>query len=134
MIVVLSGEGPSDIGCCNIAIDSCSDQNFSAGPMTVLIDNLIEQRLNYRPLEVAPSTYRYYSERALSSRARARKGNRPIMFSGKKHAQETGYFHINAWMLGEIAIELEKRRRTNLLLYCFAIQMGQTPQKAIIGN
>lgn len=108
MIVVLSGEGPTDIGCCNIATGSCSSPNFIPGPMAVLIDNLIEQKHGYSPLAVAPSIYRYYSEQALASRARARKGNRPFMFSGKKHGQETGYFHINAWMLGEIALELEE--------------------------
>jgi hypothetical protein len=74
--------------------------------MTILIDELIDHKLKYSPLATSPSTYRYYSERALSKRAKSRK--RSFALAGKKHAQETGYFYINAWMLGEIAIELEQ--------------------------
>ncbi|UVL12217.1 MULTISPECIES: hypothetical protein [Pseudomonas] len=130
MIVLLSGEGPTDLGCCNIAAESCSDENFSVGPMTILIDNLIEQSLNYRPLEVAPNTYRYYSERALANRARARRRNRPLMLSGKKHAQETGYFHINAWMLGEIAVELELAEEDKSIAVLFRDSDGTNSSKS----
>lgn len=128
MIVVLSGEGPTDIGCCNIN-DSCSIPDFTAGPMTVLIDELIDQKLNYSPLAVSPSTYRYYSERALSNRAKARKKDRPFILSGKKHAQETGYFHINAWMLGEIAVELEQAEDDKSIAILFRDSDGTNSSK-----
>lgn len=130
MIVVLSGEGPTDLGNCNNATGACSDQTYSPGPMTVLIDKIIEQRLNYSPLQVAPSTYRYYSERALASRAKARRGNRPFMLSGKKHSQETGYFHINAWMLGEIAIELEQAEEDKSIAILFRDSDGTNTSKS----
>lgn len=107
MIVVLSGEGPTDLGCCNTGTGVCSSPNFIPGPMTVLVDNLIDQKQGYSPLAVAPTIYRYYSKQVLVARAKARKGNRPVMLTGRKHAQETGYFYVNAWMLGEIALELE---------------------------
>ncbi|MEN0104994.1 MAG: hypothetical protein AAGC84_01065 [Pseudomonas sp.] len=76
--------------------------------MTVLIDDLIDQAYGYSPLANTPAIYRYYSEHSLARRAQLRKGNRPFILAGKKHQQETGYFYINAWMLGEIALGLEE--------------------------
>lgn len=108
MIVVLSGEGPSDIGSCKNQLGSCSIPEFNAGPMTLLINNLIDSEHGYNPLEVAPNIYRYYSESAIVEKADERKRQRRFALAGKKHAVETGFFYINAWMLGEIAKEIEE--------------------------
>ncbi len=130
MIVVLSGEGPSDIGCCNNASNSCSAPDFIPGPMTILIDNLVEERHGYSPLTAAPNIYRYYTEQALASRAKARKGNRPFMLSGKKHGLETGYFYLNSWMLGEIALELEQDEGDESIAILFRDSDGTNSSRA----
>ena len=108
MIVLLSGEGPTDLGQCNNAQGQCRGEDFEAGPMTILLDQLIQNsRLGYSLLDI-PEAYRYVDETALKQRAddRKRQGNK-ASFVGKKHGKETGYFYINAWMLGEIAQEHE---------------------------
>lgn len=109
MIVILSGEGPSDLGCCRNAVGSCTDEQFQLGPMAILIDRILEQRLNYSPKTI-PGTYHYLSESVLVEREKARKteSRSKVGLVGKKRGQETGYFYINAWMFGEIALEKEK--------------------------
>jgi len=107
VIVVLSGEGVSDIGSCTNGSDSCAFPDFTFGPMTFLIDKIISQLAKYSPLEATPYVYRYYSKSALLRRAEERKKEQRYALTGKKHSIETGYFYINAWMLGEIAKELE---------------------------
>lgn len=107
MIVVLSGEGPTDLGQCSNAQDFCGDGDFQIGPLAVLLDQMLMSRLNYS-LRSIPGGYRYVSEGALVERARARK-NSSSKFSlvGKKRDRETGYFYINAWMLADIALQVE---------------------------
>jgi len=107
MIVILSGEGPTDLGQCNDAQAICSDEHFQIGPMTVLVDQILEQRLLYSPKSI-PGCFQYVSEAALKDRELLRKNERKnSSFVGKKRDQETGYFYINAWMLGNIALEME---------------------------
>lgn len=44
--------------------------------------------------------------------ARARKQHsRKISLTGQKRGQETGYYHINAWMLGEAAKDFEQQHK-----------------------
>lgn len=109
MIVVVSGEGPSDIGNCATGEYGCIFPDFNIGPMTWLLDGLIEQAHGYSPLAATPGIYRYFSESAISERAQARKREKRYSLAGKKHGVETGYFYINAWMLADIAKELEER-------------------------
>jgi len=109
MIVVLSGEGPSDLGACNNAQGMCRKPEFVHGPMTVLVDKEIECHLRYSMLGVTPERYIYLSERRLRELAQARKQDpRKQSLPGKKQAQETGYFFINALILGEEAQSLAK--------------------------
>jgi hypothetical protein len=110
MIVLLSGEGPTDLGHCNNTQGQCRDVDFEAGPMTVLLDRLIEtSRLGYSLLDI-PEAYRYVDETTLAQRDADRKRQKRNTFlAGKKQGKETGYFHINAWILGEIAKEHEAK-------------------------
>lgn len=107
MIIVLSGEGPTDLGCCDNGIGICTSPRFLAGPMAVLIDEIVDEIYKYRPLRDTPEVYRFYNKQILVERAKQRKSGRSVVLPGKKHDVETGYFYINAWMLGEIALELE---------------------------
>lgn len=105
MIVVLSGEGRSDLGACRNAQGHCSGDTFAPGPMTMLVDQEIASHFDYSPLELAPETYLYVSETWLSER---KKNSRKMSLTGQKRGQETGYFYINAWMLGEAAKDFEQ--------------------------
>lgn len=107
MIVVLSGEGPTDLGQCGNIQRVCVDGDFQIGPMTVLLDQMLESRLNYS-LRSTPGGYQYVSKGALAERAKARKNNgSSVSLVGKKRKYETGYFYINAWMLAEFTLEAE---------------------------
>jgi len=119
MIVVLSGEGPTDLGQCSNAQFTCEDGDFQMGPMTVLLEQMLEPRLNYSLRDI-PGGYQYVSEGALAGRAKAKKNNRSgISLVGKKRDQETAYHYINAWMLAEYAVELEKSRQDKVIAVLF---------------
>ncbi|MEI6707756.1 MAG: hypothetical protein WCK96_11545 [Methylococcales bacterium] len=107
MIVILSGEGKSDLGQCKNAQGICSGDDYQLGPMAVLVDQMLEQRLGYS-LRIIPEAFQYISESALEDREEQRKNeNRKVSLVGKKREQETGYFYTNAWMIGETALEKE---------------------------
>lgn len=119
MIVVLSGEGPTDLGQCRNAQNSCVEKDFQIGPMAVLLDKMLESRLNFSQRSI-PDGYRYVSEGALAERARIRKESRSkVSFAGKKRDQETGYFYINAWMFAELALEIEEKRQDKVIAVLF---------------
>lgn len=119
MIVLLSGEGPTDFGQCNNAQCSCADEDFQVGPMTVLLDQMLESRLRYSQRSI-PGGYHYVGEAGLKLRELARKNDsRKVSLVGKKRDQETGYFYINAWMLADIALQIESEREDQVLAVLF---------------
>jgi hypothetical protein len=86
----------------------CQVPDFVPGPMALIIDSIIDAELGYSPLSACPDSYIYLSERRLQQRAAERKQNkRNVALTGKKRAQETGYYHVNAWLLGEEALRLQ---------------------------
>lgn len=108
MILVVSGEGPTDIGSCSNAAGICSVPDFNIGPMTYLIDDIVEPIIGYSPIEVTPEAYHYVSEAELGVLMQERRKNRRFIVlpgSGKDH--ETGYFYINSWALAAKANEIE---------------------------
>jgi hypothetical protein len=108
MIVVLSGEGVSDLGQCTNALGECSGDDYQMGAMAILLDKMIEPKMGYS-LRTVPNAYQFVSEAGLQEQLAKRKTEKnKISFSGKKRDQETGYFYINAWMLGEIALTKEQ--------------------------
>lgn len=107
MIVVLSGEGSSDLGQCNNGQSTCGIPEFAYGPMAVIVDKAISRFLDYSMLDVTPDRYIYLSEHKLTELNEARKAARRMSLVGKNRDQETGYFYINAWMLGLAALEFE---------------------------
>lgn len=120
MIVVLSGEGPSDLGACNNAQGMCQIPEFVHGPMTVLVDKEIESRLHYSILSQTPLQYFYLPEARLRELEQDRKRNqRKVSLAGKKQAPETGYFTINAWILGEEALRLEQQENDTAIAVLF---------------
>lgn len=130
MIVILSGEGPTDLGQCNNAQSICSDEQFQVGPMAVLVDQMLQQLLNYSPRTI-PGVFQYVSELALKDRESIRKNeSRKVSLVGKKRDQETGYFYINAWMLGDIALERETTCKDKAIAILFRDCDGTRSTKA----
>lgn len=120
MLIVLSGEGPSDLGQCSNAQGICQQPEFVPGPMATLVDSVLATRLYHSPLTDTPDRYHYVSERGLQDLILRRKQSHgSFAFAGKKHAQETGYFHVNAWMLGLWTRKLEQQENDSAIAVLF---------------
>ncbi|MDX8407205.1 MAG: hypothetical protein R8L58_02350 [Mariprofundaceae bacterium] len=91
MILLLSGEGPSDMG-------RCDHQNgFKPGPMALFVDQLVERHLAFSCLETG--CVRFISEHALSIFGKSLVQRKSPRLPGKKHQKETGFFERNAQAL-----------------------------------
>jgi hypothetical protein len=86
--------------------------------MSELVDQALQSLLAYETPLKHEGVGVYVSENELSRRARARP-KRSVSLVGKKVGQETGYFHLNAWMLGEFALELEALERDHAIAVLF---------------
>lgn len=119
MIIIVSGEGPADIGSCRNGQGTCSDADFQPGPMTWLANKLAGNHLGYAPLEFH-GCVRFVSEQYLADEAASRRNNkRNVSLTGKKLGQETGYFHNNAWVLGRVAQGMEDQENDDSVAVLF---------------
>jgi hypothetical protein len=98
MILVLSGEGPGDIGV-------WTDGNFRPGPMAVMIDKLVGQITGYSLLLIEAAEF--VSEGELSRLSR----KLPMTIKGKKRDYETAFFFKNARALAREAKERARDKR-----------------------
>lgn len=98
MILLLSGEGPGDIGTCRNAAKDCEGSDFKPGPMAWFVDKLVEPLWNYSPL--ANTSCVFVPERSLAQHCRSRVG---MTLPGRKRAVETGYFFKSARGLAQLA-------------------------------
>jgi len=95
VILLLSGEGSSDIGKCSIPINFCDTSLFVPGPMAFFVDQLFESKLNYSLLDMGG--IRFISEHGLSLIAKKTLVNRKRPRLPRKNKQkETLYFEKNA--------------------------------------
>lgn len=101
MRLLVSGEGPSDIGACNNAQGVCMDGAFSPGPMTIWLKRLLEVLL-YCDISTIPEAIVYVSEKKLANEAKKTSG-RVQRLRGKNKAPETGWYYSNAMQLGLMA-------------------------------
>lgn len=104
MKLLISGEGPSDLGACNNAQGQCSDRDFSRGPMAVWLARLWQALVHYNLLDTLEAV-QYVSETSLAARAK-QSGQRMQRLRGKKQGAETGLYFSNAQHLGLMARQL----------------------------
>jgi hypothetical protein len=108
MILLLSGEGATDLGCCNNTQGDCSDSDFSIGPIGVLIDKLMEPKIGYS-MPTVPGAVRYISKYKLMELAAKRKSNkRTVILRGSNREHETSFFYANALDFGLAALEIQE--------------------------
>jgi hypothetical protein len=99
MILVLSGEGASDIG-------GLLDANFRPGPMAMFIDKFLEPIANYSLLRA--QALEFISEGDLARHSK----KLPMAISiGKKRDYETAYFFKNARALARQANKRAREQR-----------------------
>lgn len=121
MIVVLSGEGPSDLGSCINGQGVCAQPHFNYGPMTYFVDKEIQALIGFSLLEVTPHCYIFVSESELIRLTSELRRNRKTMsLKGKKRPEsETNYFYLNALVLGKKAIQLSNEHSDSVIAVLF---------------
>jgi len=104
MFFLLSGEGPTDLGSCNVPDTINESKNFQHGPLTIVVDRIIKQKYSYSIIEY--NTLAFVPRQMLISKA---KKLRPVklMLPSEKRKVETGFFFKNARALACIALEYE---------------------------
>jgi hypothetical protein len=118
MRFLLSGEGPTDIGVCADGNDACDVAAFQTGPMSVIVDQVVERRHGYSPLD--SGTFSFVSKHLLSNRATHLKAaKKSLGLPGKKRAKETRYFFNNARILAKLAREEEAYRNDEVVAVLF---------------
>ena len=117
MKLLLSGEGPSDLGVCNNAQGQCSDGDFSAGPMAIWLQRLWEQLLGY-DLSAIPEAVVFVNKKLLSQEAKRSPG-RMQPLRGKHKEAETGLYYSNSMQLGLKAKELQTKEGAPVMAVLF---------------
>ncbi|MBI5655520.1 MAG: hypothetical protein HZC44_01330 [Geobacter sp.] len=117
MMLLLSGEGPSDIGTCYGGVPPCEGAQFKAGPMAVIIDQLAEQKLNYSLID--NGSVRFVGEHEVAVRSKSISAIRSLRLPGEKVKTDTIYFRKNAQALGVMAKELETERECPVVTVLF---------------
>ena len=117
MKLLISGEGPTDLGSCNNAQGQCIDDDFDRGPMAVWLARLWEDLINYNLLDI-PEAMVYVSKKFLVQKAKV-SSKRMMRLPGKKHEAETGEFFSNAQQLGLIALQLAADHKTPVMAVLF---------------
>jgi len=114
MIIIVSGEGPTDIGSCTNGAGTCEGSEFQAGAMGHFIDRLVEPIWGYSPLESGAIICLIERELGrLSDRAKI------VTLPGKKKAQGTGYFFKNAYALAKFAGDVEEENNCQTMAVLF---------------
>lgn len=104
MYFLLSGEGPTDLGVCSTTGETCSGAGFQVGPLTLFVDQVVQRKHGYSPLEA--DCFELVPESTISARAAAVKSDSKRMgLPGKRRGKETRYFFNNARILSRIAAE-----------------------------
>ncbi len=95
MILVLSGEGITDLG--ELVYGS---NEFKAGAMYMIVDKIIENKYNYSPYEISKDNIKYIPKVELSKKAKTLK---PMKLPSKDSKKETAYYYKNARALATFA-------------------------------
>lgn len=113
MWLLLSGEGRTDMG----EIDYNS-QEFNAGPMAVIVDQIVEEKLNYSHLDC--NLVEFISENQLLERQRQnKKPGRLGKFRRHDEDRETRFYYDNARALAGFAKELFARKNDEVIAVLF---------------
>ena len=126
MFFLFSGEGPTDLGTCIHPDMINTEENYLHGPLTVVVDQIVEQRHSYSLLDYSgafgfvPGTM--LGEHAKTLRPRPKSGNIP----GLRIKKETRFFYRNARALAQIALCYGNKIREKEVV-AILFRDGETP-------
>lgn len=114
MILVLSGEGPTDLG----KVERTSEGDvFKPGPMAWLVDQLLKVQLGYSLIEIHQSggnCIHLLTETELAHRPRSR-----TFLPGRRFSPGSVYFTRNAESLGHLARQLSTTENIPVIAILF---------------
>ncbi len=100
MFLLLSGEGPTDMGAATNDAAVCEGDAFLKGPMAVIVDQVVQGELGYSVFEYG--SFGFVSEQRLAEHARELKAvKKALRLPGKKQAKETRCPYSGADRQGE---------------------------------
>jgi len=118
MYFLFSGEGPTDLGVCAHNTQTCEGNKYHYGPMTVMVDQIVDGRHGYSLLETGYCGF--VSRRTLVDQAaELKKARKAIRLPGKKRAKETRYFFNNARALARIATKRQNELNDDVVAVLF---------------
>lgn len=118
MYFLFSGEGATDFGVCADNAETCEADQYQHGPMSVMVDQIVERRHHYSLLETGH--YGFVSRHTLVDRANELKtARKALRLPGKKRAKETRYFFNNARVLARIAGERREELKDDVVAVLF---------------
>ncbi len=118
MYFLFSGEGVTDLGECADSAVACEANEYQPGPMTVIVDHMVQSRHHYSLLEVG--CIGFVTRHTLVDQASGLKAARKAArLPGKKRAKETRYFYNNARVLARIVKEREGARKDEVVAVLF---------------
>lgn len=94
MYVLFSGEGPSDLGQCELGLDRCEAEHFLPGPMSWVVDQLIERFQDFEFSHIESDCVGFISETYLAENKAP--PTQKARLPGKKKPLETQYYFENA--------------------------------------
>ena len=110
MHILLSGEGSTDIGVCNPPAEQCEGSRFSAGPMSWIVDQLVESCQGFKSSHLGSDCVSFISKSYLAAN-KPKPARKSLALRGKKRPPETRYYYNNARALAMVA--KEKARAVN---------------------
>lgn len=121
MILLLSGEGSTDIGS-SPSSGSCWGKEFEPGPMAKLIEQLLEPCLGYDIFQQGLQdelTVHFLPEQELGRKAREVKAPKSLLLTGAKTKVGTLFHRKQAFTLGDYAKKIEKEKGDLVLAVLF---------------
>lgn len=119
MILLVSGEGPTDIGATQSQQCPTPSDEVAWGPMGMMVNRLVEPIWGYEPIDGGGMMF--VAKAALSVYQRDTKAakRRSLVLPGRDRPQETAYFFENARTLARMAKELAESEqcRTGAVLF-----------------
>ncbi len=107
--LLLSGEGVSDMGACDPAMDYCQIPEFKAGAMAWFVDQCVEASLGYEFSHIDYGLVRFISKTGLTELSKSLASKKKLRLRGLKRQRETLYFYRNARALAIEANALEEK-------------------------
>lgn len=111
MILLVSGEGPTDIGGTTSQQCPTLAEDVTWGPMGMMVNKLVEPIWGYEPIDGGGMLF--VAKGALLAYQRANKAVKPrsISLPGRERPQETAFFFENARSLARMAVQVSAKEQ-----------------------